>query len=253
MIFLNYLSKESACYQTKFAYKTGLHLLVHNQSTKPFTLSTGVNIPTGLETYVGVSRHFRYQLSSPYSNCLDNLENSDNKYAHKLFQYFQELNVGYYNQDFCFTLCFQDQLIDECNCSDIITPSIRNVSYCSSNQEMDCFRDFSKKFKISDLNRQCDFACPQQCEIIKYDLATSSATYPTLEYLKTLQLIYSDTNDSTCFFPQKNVLDYDLMEFARKSILKVIVNYDDLYYTSITETPKITFESFIGQLGMYKN
>ncbi len=247
------LQEPAACNQTKFAYKTGLFLLVHNQShTKPFTLSSGINIPTGLETYVGVSRHFTHQLSSPYSNCLKNLKNSSIKYAQKLSEYFQELDVDYYHQDFCFTICFQDQLIEKCNCSDITTPTLRNVSYCSNDQEMNCFRGFNKYFKISDLNVQCESACPKECEIIKYDLSTSSATYPTLEYLKTLQSIYShkiDSNDSTFFFPPQNVSDYELIEFARTSLIKVIINYDDLYYTSISETPKITFESFIGQLG----
>ena len=226
---------------------------MHHQSSIPFTLTSGINVQTGFETYIGISRQYTNLLASPFSDCLKDLSLDSNHYAKKLFGYFKDLNVSYYDQNFCFTLCYQDKLIEKCDCCDIITPVIRNVTYCSNDDEINCYRKFNSFFKTADLNMLCDSACPQQCNTRKYILSTSMATYPTLGYLKTLQSIYNTQglvteNDTTYFFPQ-NVSDTELMEFARTGLIKLIINYDDLYYTSIDEFPKVTFESFIGTLG----
>jgi hypothetical protein len=218
-----------------------LYVVVHNQSTLPFTLHSGINIPTGFETYISVDREFNNKLDDPYSNCIDKLE-SKIPYAKKLFGYFQYLNVTYYDQEFCFTLCYQDKLIDKCNCSDIITPSIRDSTFCETDVELSCMDDFDSDFTISDLNEICEFACPQQCSTIEYNLDISSATFPTFSYLKYKQ---SDSFHGY-MFPQD---DAELMEFARQGFLKLIVNYDNLYYTSIDESPQISTETLFGNLG----
>jgi hypothetical protein len=82
--------------------------MVHNQSTLPFTLDSGINIPTGSETYVGVKRVFNNKVvDKRYSDCLTELK-SENNYAKTLFGFFNELGVTYYDQNFCYKLCYQD-------------------------------------------------------------------------------------------------------------------------------------------------
>jgi hypothetical protein len=248
---LNFPSNlEPSDYATKFDYKSGIYLVVHNQSTLPFTLDSGINIPTGFETYISVNRDFTTKLDKPYSDCLKELK-SDNTYAKKLFGYFNDLGVTYYDQNFCYTLCYQDKLINKCNCCDISTPSILNATYCANDDELECLEKFDTVFTVADLKNVCDSACPQQCNSVEYNLGVSMATYPSLSYLKSIQGTYlanEDGTPSSFFFPQ-DVDDANLLEFARIGFLKLILNYENLYYTSVDDSPKITSESLFGNLG----
>lgn len=99
----------------------------------------------------------------------------------------------------------------------------------------------------ADLNKICDSACPQQCLIDEFNFVTYMAKFPTLDYVKHLQ-----SEDKNGFFFPKNVSDFELMEFSREGFLKLIVNYDSLYYESINENPKITAASLFGTLGYNK-
>ncbi len=225
-----------------FAYKTGLHLFVHNQSTMPFALNSGVTIHPGFETYVGINRKFMKKLAKPYSTCITDLSNPPNDYAQVLFGFFKDLNVPYYDQNFCFRLCFQDKLINNCSCLDISTPVIRNSSYCESFYQIDCLQNFIKFYSQADLNQICNNACLTQCQSIQYDLSLSTAAFPTLSYLKKVQSF------NEFKFPLY-VSDLELIEFAHLGYLKVIVNYENLYYTLFDESPAITSDMIFGNLG----
>jgi hypothetical protein len=47
-----------------------------------------------------------------------------------------------------------------------------------------------------------------------------------------------------------NGSDTELIEFGRTGFLKVIVNYDNLYYTLIQEIPTTTQSTLFGYLGI---
>ena len=226
-----------------------MYLIVHNQSDMIFTLPPGINIPTGFTTFVGIDRNCINKLSQPYSNCLTGLI-PQNQYAQVLFGYFSDLNVTYYDQNLCFKLCFQDRLIDKCKCSDIITPPIRNSAYCFTDVDIKCLKEYYAAFSTNDINAICDYACPEQCNVIDYALTTSSKSYfPNLIYLKDQQ-----TSSKGYMFPQ-NLSDTDLTSFARQGFLKVIINYKNLYYTSFDDNPAMQssdlFGAVGGQLGLF--
>ena len=229
---------------TRYAYKTGIRLFVHNQSSVPFTLNSGISLQPGTETYVGIRRQLTNKLGTPYSNCLQDLSSSPNTYAHILFSYFRDLNVTYYDQNFCFKICFQDKLIENCSCCDISTPSIRNATFCETESELKCYNEYKDFFSKTNLNTLCDNACPNQCQTIDYNLALSTAAFPTISYAKNLQ-----TSDNTYYnFPQYTT-DTELMDFCRQGFLKFIINYDHLYYTLIDESPALNSNDLLGNLG----
>ena len=234
-----------------YAFKTGIYLTVHNQTELPHTLPPGLGIQTGFRTYVGINREYTKKLSGSYSDCLDDL-NSENIYSQKLFSYFNDLNVTFYDQNFCFTMCYQDQLIDACNCQDIKTPIIRNSTYCVNSSQVKCFNEFDNYYAAADLNYLCENACPQKCTTMAYNLETSSKfSFPTLSYLRFLQA--SEESVSSKFPVGTN--DSFSIEFSRNGFLKVVVNYDNLYYTSFHESPSVTpndmFGLVGGQLGLF--
>ena len=143
-------------------------------------------------------------------------------------------------------MCFQDKLIDQCNCQDIRTPIIRNSTYCVKTVDVHCFNEFDTFFSKSDLNQLCSNACPQKCNSIEYNIETSSKfKFPTLSYLHFLQA--SDQSISSRF--PVNVSEYILTGWADESFLKVVVNYDNLYYASLDESPTLSPAYMFGLVG----
>ena len=231
---------------TYLEYKTGLVLLIHNQSTIPYTLNTEINIQSGFETYVGISRVFKNKLGSPYSDCISTFKSSDT-YVNKLFGYFKELNVNYYNQEFCFELCYQDKLLSKCGCLDITTPTINGAFYCANDTDVACLQEFKNSyFTTTDTQSLCQ--CPQQCKIIKYDLKLSTFKYPTYAYMYNMAT-NNNTSEKLPLYYKPNLSSTELMKYAKKSVLKLVINYDNLYYTSYDDSPAITSEALFGNIG----
>jgi hypothetical protein len=127
--------------------------------------------------------------------------------------------VTYFDQDFCFTLCFQDKLIHKCNCTDLVPPTILNFTYCETVNEFKCLNNFNDFFSKSDLNRLCENACPSRCQSIEYKLGLSTSSFPILSYAKSIQASHLNLNK----FPNY-INDTELIEFCNKGFLKVIVS-----------------------------
>ena len=137
-------------------------------------------------------------------------------------------------------MCYQDKLVDFCNCLDIIAPSIRSSNYCLTEQEIGCLNNFYGIFSQSDL---CEGACQEKCSKIEYNLeATSSSTFPTLSYINVLKASFNDK------FPKSNKVS-DLMEFSQNGFVKISVNYDNLYYTLVKENPSMSANDLFGLIG----
>ena len=120
------------------------------------------------------------------------------------------MGINSYNQNFCLKLCSQDKLLSTCGCIDISTPLINsNAHYCSTKRELDCLNKFHSNFTITNIQLIC--TCPQQCELIEYDLTTNVAKFPTYTYLQNLA---TDAN-TNMYFPtnvSQNVTQSDLIK-----------------------------------------
>ena len=92
----------------------------------------------------------------------------------------------------------------------------------------------------------CDYACPQKCNTISYSTETTSKNgFPTLNYVNFL--VNSDDNIASKFPNGTN--DTVLMDFSRNGLLKIVVNYNHLYYKLMDESPTITANDLFGNVG----
>ena len=247
-------------------------------------MQTGINVRPGSQSEVSIEREFFTKLEEPYSDCLDDLYSPPNEYSKILFGYFQKLNVTEYDKKFCELLCFQDKLIDQCNCSDISTPKLSNKSYCLSDTELNCMQKFNSYFKSVNTYKNCGYACPEKCFSIKYNLKqTSKARITNSNYVRKLQ----SSDKTSKLFPHygnsdfmitnaemralydsgenqynpeyvsqiENITDIELMDYIDQGYLRLTINYDSLYRTEINEQATVsTFDvyNFIGQqIGIY--
>jgi hypothetical protein len=174
------------------------------------------------------------------------------------------MNISHYDSQFCELLCFQDKLINTCNCSDIKTPKLRNESYCLSTIELNCLQNFTSYFKSVNTYKFCAQACPQKCYSLKYKLNSKSrAGFEIINFVRKLQSL----NKTKKLFPEHDVTisrtifgstavkitDRGLLNDAKQGYLKLSINYDSLYYRVINETEKVSsndvFDFFGQQIG----
>ncbi len=216
---------------------------MHNQSQAPVQLEGGINVKTGAETYVAITRKFESKLKSPFSNCISDLV-PFNGYSRKLFSYFADLNVTAYDIYLCLNLCYQDKLIDKCGCSSSIMDAIRNTRYCESRDELECEQDFDFEFiSTMDVNHVCQNVCQPQCHKVCYDLSISQATYPSEYYHRS----WIDNIKTKWNFTSYNT--FEARRHMDHSILRVIINYGCMQFEAIDESPAITPEELIGSVG----
>jgi hypothetical protein len=114
-----------------------------------------------------------------------------------------------------------------------------------TNEQLTCLKNFIASFTIQDLNEYCGGACVEKCETIDYIIDTTSvASYPTLSYLQTLEL----SPTTTSLFPQ-GATTSELVDFARSSLIKIVVNYDETYYSHVQEIPDFDVDTLLGSIG----
>jgi Amiloride-sensitive sodium channel len=204
-----------------------LYLIVHNQTSQPVNIiNDGILLSPGQYHTIGIDRTFNKKASKPYSDCIERLEELGNKnsYSKRLLEFFKDLNISQYDQNVCFNLCQQDQLIDHCGCSDLTIPSIRNTLYCMSDKEVyECMHSFYSEHLTSVFTSSCMAACPEKCNTLEYELTVNNGFYTTLNSMKYLK-----------YFPRfTNLPDVDntLLWYGHQAIMALDINYQNMYYT----------------------
>jgi hypothetical protein len=230
-------------------------------------MQTGMTFRPGVRQHVSIEREFLNKLEEPYSDCLNDLNIPPNEYSKLLFSYFKKMNVTEYDRKFCELICFQEKLINLCNCSDISTPKLNNKSYCLSVTELNCMQKFNSYFKSVNTYNYCGKACPEKCDSIKYRFKQiSKARFTNSNYMRKLQSF----NRTWKLFPHyyfrdhiehlisgnlRNITDLQLLQNSDQGYLRLSINFDSLYRTEINEVAKISSDdvyNFFGQqIGFY--
>jgi hypothetical protein len=229
-------------------------------------MQTGITVRPGVQQHVSVEREFFHKLEDPYSDCLNDLNSPPNEYSKILFSYFEKMNVTEYDRRFCELICFQEKLINKCNCSDISTPKLNNESYCLSDTEMNCMLKFNSYFKSVNTYKYCEKACPEKCHSIKYILKqTSRSRFTNVNYMRKLQsfdktwklfphyFYYDSITDVQGYL--RNITDIQLIQNSDQGYLRLNINFDSLYYAEVDEEAKTSVDdvyNFFGQqIGFY--
>lgn len=233
-------------YQQQFTYKGGIRIIVHNDSSNPFLDEDGIDVSTGMQTNIAVSRTFINRLSAPYSNCIEKLDSETKLKNEILGDMFDLHNLTKYDQKFCLKLCIQYFITANCNCFDLSSPFIsrnsnKTIHGCTSITEVDCLQQIENLFYNSDEVNTCYEKCPLECDIVAYDLTVSLANYPTEWYANHLM---NNSNFTALYSRKPNTL-----EEVQQTTLMVNVFYDQMLYNILEETPKVTYDSLIAFVG----
>ena len=225
---------------SKYEMNDGIIVVVHNKSTMPLLNNDRILVGTNAEIDLKVARTFISKLGPPYSDCIKNEDNIDSEF----YKFIVNKLKMTYTQEYCFELCLQQIVTNECNCSTNWFELFENTSFCNKDK-IKCSTDVVGDIlsnKKADLNSNCVKKCPLKCETVEYKITTSRANYPT-PWSTSLLSKHKIINSSG--------LSNDTIE---KAVLRVHVYYESMTYTAITETESITaltlFSNIGGTLGL---
>ena len=226
----------------------GAAILIENNTYSNGFLSDGVQISSGLGTYIVVERQFEFNMAKPYSACdIDN--ESPSNFKSNLYNMF--LNSEYqYSQQACFVQCLQMQLIQKCNCTDSTMLYLFQVDDCSSSIEKVCLRNFTKLTEGDSLNftgsdklidEQCMPLCPLECNATKLIPRVSAYQLTGEKYIEFINANEVLKNDFVTQTVDKTT--------AKDSMVCVSVFYDTFAYLYTKDTPQMDIVSLLANIG----
>jgi len=165
------------------------NVFIYNQSNY-YSESEVIDISGGFETNIVLSKKISETYPKPYSSCeiKDNIKLTTSA-DYQIFDLFANTSYSYRSTD-CHTVCYQELLLDNCNCIDYYTiffniknieiPKLCDWSYASN--DSDCYFNI---FENTDLDVVCNKKCPYECDQIKLSISTSfSALFTDSQTLK---------------------------------------------------------------------
>ena len=217
---------------TVYNYEDGVYVSIFNQTDAPFTRMDVIKVPAGAETDLIMNRNFLSRLSPPYGKCMATEFSSD------LYNYIvNTLNVSY-SQEYCYSLCMQQQTKNNCSCVNLFLPMFLNdnTSFCVSAQ-VDCMRNLANQFGNTIGNSICTAACPMECSTIEFDIKSYTGRYPTSFYTDVLQS-----------WAQFNGISLNYSDVPN-SFAKVNIYYHSMQYKTAIQSQQYQPIDLLGNLG----
>ncbi|RNA44513.1 Acid-sensing ion channel 2 [Brachionus plicatilis] len=220
---------------------SGIQLFIHNSSTIPFVEFDAINLPTGFETDIWISKQHVSKLPSPFSNCIQNIFSLD---SFDSYLYEKCVNLlDRYQQKTCLLLCYHEYVKQQCGC---YSPDAFNITFnqaCENTNSMaiGCVFEAYAKFHQTGESSKCSHLCPIECNSDNYNFRTFLADFPTPFYAKVL-IEHGKINPNL-------VRNFTTFQNVKDSVLAVNVFYNDISLNVIKEYPAKTFEQLVAEIG----
>ena len=242
--------------QVQNTYLNGFRIIVHNQSVDSFVQEDGQNIPVGRQFSIAIQRNFISYLPLPYNDCIE--ENFNDFYQNDLIEFIKtSMNKTTYSRKYCQKICTQLYAIKKCGCYDYSLPHIPNykndnlrVYGCFSDRDLTCL-EYNYNILFENF-LQCDQYCLMECNPKYFSKLVTMGTYPTTWYAN--QLLKSNGLTQTLI---NNNLNSSILSltYLQNTVSKVNIFYQNMIYTSVTESPASSLSDLIsfigGNLGLF--
>ena len=235
ILYVNYY-EELALFNSANA-GSGVLVRVDNVSHVVDHMIDGIQVASGQNMFISLSREFRTSLPKPYSLC--DLEPQNPYFNSDLYNLITKSKYDY-TQSFCVQQCFQNLAIQKCNCTFSLIVSLYDSLAC---MDPTCVWDiYSNIFiKNSFIQVACLPRCPLECNATKLTYATTSSSIIGDIYVDAIK---SNSNISADFINRP--IDSAI---AKESIVQLNIFYDSLAYKNFEETPQWDIFSLVANLG----
>jgi len=212
------------------SYASGLRVFVTNTSFLTQSSQQKL-VETSKFTSIEIKKTIAYREPYPYSQCKDLSD-----FKSELHDQLQK-SGGNYRQTYCFELCLQRLIILECKCFLYAFPTFdhQKVKPCFTLNDSSCY--FQVIINASNkLEEKCILECPLECDYVRYDLGSSTLSFPNEEFFESLK---NSSNEYAAM---------SIDEFKRKYLV-LNVFYANKEYTEMREIPKISLIDLVSNLG----
>lgn len=227
-------------YNSIYSMYNGFTVIISDEINLKTLYSEGIKAPLGFSTDIILNRHLIKKMPYPYSECkqLDDVDSYDSKYYKLVFKYFNQS----YRQTFCKDVCYQEALINRCNCVDLTTSPSPDpkLKQCINKTDNDCNINLWLEFIDNDLYANCD--CPLECNRNYYSYTTSISNFPSEPYANYL---LSNSNLES-MLPKNQNLSY---EYLKQRMAAINIFYNDLSENEISEDAKMVLADLISNIG----
>ena len=210
----------------------------------------GVFVSTGSETNIGIERKFYYKEAYPYSNCIVDPTSIKSSKSDLYQLILTRLGQPLYRQRYCYKMCYQIAVVNNCSCYDPEFPNtnstdMNNITFCHDPEKLNCMTNVEAYFSDNGLTTDCSNSCPMECLSAEYKTSMHTASYPTEWYL---DLLLKQTNLVNKFsnFSQNSP---NLNSLIKNSVVKISIFYNDISYDALVESPVLTFDVLLGNVG----
>ncbi|XP_022092885.1 acid-sensing ion channel 2-like [Acanthaster planci] len=191
----------------------GIKVALHHQNDIPKGMSKDLGFALSPGTY-NLAEVTMSQITNqpmPYGKCATK----------------QLKHVEMYSVMACILDCQTDYVVEKCHCKDAFMPG--DFPVCSPYQLQTCLNPMMESF-ISSFETNC--SCPVPCERTEYSTMLSSGIFPARHVAMALD---KELNMS--------------MDYSRNNLLELIVYFEELKYTRITQQPAYSLESLLSDIG----
>ncbi len=197
-----------------------------------------IQLASGSDVTIRVHRSFEFSLEEPYSNCEIPNDSQDTGVKTNFFYRLFAKSPYQYTRQACLVQCWQQSLIENCNCTDPEYLTLFNHKQsCTTGDQFIC-----KWYFLYDWSWDiCLGLCPLECNQTKYTTFLSSLQLTGHYYFHLIRKKSNLLNDYVTHGVDK--------EMAAKSIVRLAISYDSLAYDIIEETVKLKLVDLIASIG----
>jgi hypothetical protein len=219
----------------------GFKVIIENSSSILSLFSKSIYVRPG--TFIDIALHkvITERLPSPYSDCQHDYPD------YPIYDEYKSKGSAYREKD-CVFLCLQEEIIQKCQCYDSWYDNFdKNVSPCVNDTQIKCANQFFSNLYDNGKSSKCSTLCKVECSFVSYEISSSSAEYPSVEYSKNSlryhPVIEKGFEDEG--IPKENITH----EFLKARTVSIAVYLNDLYYTKISEVEKMNMIDLVASIG----
>jgi len=152
-------------------------IFIYNNSNH-YSESEEIDISSGSETDIILSKKISDTYPKPYSECEFKDNNKLTTSADfQIFDLFASSPYSYRSSD-CRSFCYQELLLDYCNCIDYNTifSNLKNIKipkFCDWSDNSTDVQCYYQLITDTDLDEVCGKRCPYECDQVKLSMSTS--------------------------------------------------------------------------------
>jgi len=195
---------------------------INDAYVKPTTSEIIKFLLPGTSNVIILEKTVETKLEYPFNNCWERANLPDTPLVRQL----SVANITY-RQVNCFELCFQNFV----------------QNYAREHKIGEAEAILKDEVKNYDTEIKCKNLCPLECESTQYKISESMFSLADFSTIKEYSLQY------TPFIQKKLNITINSSEEFNKNNLQLLVTFDSLKYTKISQTPKTSLSALVSNLG----